>query len=101
MKRKERYAHFEPVTVRAAARVIHLAEGGRVSRWDATYYVQQLAAIDALATHAGAVPALRRLARWRSAFGRTGAPSTVRSQRSSRPRRARLAPCKDAAPRGA
>jgi hypothetical protein len=63
-----RYAHFEAVTVRAAARVLSLANAGEVSLWDVDGYLRDLTGIDRYAAWAGQ-SALRRLAERRSRKG--------------------------------
>jgi hypothetical protein len=66
-----RYAHFEAVTVRAAARVLSLVEIGEVSPWDVDGYLRDLLGIDRYAVWAGQ-DALRKLAERRSCLGHTG-----------------------------
>jgi hypothetical protein len=62
---RRRYERFEPITVRAAARVLHLQRGGVVSAREAWFYLRELAAMDA---HAGpgAFPSLARMAQRRA-----------------------------------
>src|SRR5688572_13422062 len=45
-----RYERFEPITVRAAARVLHLQRSGVVTPREARFYLSELAEMDA---HAG------------------------------------------------
>jgi hypothetical protein len=44
------YERFEPITIRAAARVLHLQRAGVVSAAEAEFYLRELASMDA---HAG------------------------------------------------
>jgi hypothetical protein len=71
MQRTARFTRFEPVTVRAAARVAHLARLGRLSSLEERHLLHELAAT---ARHARRVhaKALARLARRRAALGNTG-----------------------------
>ncbi len=57
----KRYERFEPVTVRAAARLLRAGRTGLLSAAEADFYLEELVALDA---HAGpgARPGLRRLA---------------------------------------
>src|SRR5438067_57245 len=57
-----RYARFEPITVRAAARVLRLQRAGVVSAREAGFYLRELAAMDAHAGR-GAFRSLVRAAR--------------------------------------
>ena len=69
MKRTSRYRRFEPITVRAAARVLRLASRGVVESRDTRWYLQQLCHLDRYAasdSHAE----LHRLARLRYPAGR-------------------------------
>jgi hypothetical protein len=63
-----RYERFEPVTVRAAARVLQLQRSGVIPATDAGFYLRELAAMDA---HAGenAFESLLRAARRQEAVG--------------------------------
>jgi hypothetical protein len=63
------YERFESITVRAAARVLHLQQRGVVSAGEIRHLLRELAAMDAHATR-GAVPSLARVARRR--VGRAG-----------------------------
>jgi len=61
-KRAERrYERFEPITVRAAARVLQLRRAGVVSPREARFYLQELAAMDQHAGR-GSFPRLARMA---------------------------------------
>jgi hypothetical protein len=62
----QRYVRFEPITVRAAARVVELQWAGVIPAQDAPYYLRELLAMDA---HAGeaAFPNLVRAAQRRAA----------------------------------
>ena len=71
---------FEPLTVRAAARIVDLARSGSVPHWDARTYVQHLASTDRYAGYE-ASRALYRLARRRAAHGHTGVRRPFRLQR--------------------
>jgi hypothetical protein len=73
---------FEPLTVRAAARIVDLATAGCVEHWDARAYVQHLASTDRYAGYE-ASRALYRLARRRAAHGNTGVRRPFRLQRGS------------------
>jgi hypothetical protein len=71
---------FEPLTVRAAARIVDLATSGSVPQWDARAYVQHLASTDRYAGYE-ASRALYRLARRRAAHGHTGVRRPFRLER--------------------
>ena len=71
---------FEPLTVRAAARIVDLAFAGSVPHWDARAYVQHLASTDRYAG-SEASQALYRLARRRAAHGNTGVRRPFRLER--------------------
>jgi hypothetical protein len=76
---------FEPITVRAAARVLQLQRAGVVSAAESRFYLRELAAMDRHAG-SGAGPALRRMAR-RFASSRVlvrdgGAPGPARGRRA-------------------
>jgi hypothetical protein len=66
---QQRYERFEPVTVRAAARVLQLQRSGVIPAADAAFYLRELATMDA---HAGAdsFESLLRAARRQAAAGR-------------------------------
>jgi hypothetical protein len=71
---------FEPLTVRAAARIIDLATAGSVPHWDARAYVRHLASTDRYAGYESS-RALHRLARRRAAHGHTGVRRPFRLER--------------------
>ncbi len=73
---------FEPLTVRAAARIVDLATAGSLPHWDARGYVRHLASTDRYAGYE-ASRALYRLARRRAAHGNTGVRRPFRLQRES------------------
>jgi hypothetical protein len=87
-----RYERFEPITVRAAARVLQLQRAGVVTATEARFYLHELAAMDA---HAGEgafeslFRAARRCAATRPTAGRAPSPC---SRRGSHPL-GRLQPC--------
>jgi hypothetical protein len=58
-----RYERFEPITVRAAARVLHLQRTGVVSPAEARFYLHELAAMDRHAGRDAAVGLARRARR--------------------------------------
>lgn len=79
-----RFERFDPVTVRAAARVICVGQLGRVSPAEVQSFIQHLAALHpGYGTHS--VNALTRLARRRAALGDRGVPTAFRLRRVSRP----------------
>lgn len=57
----KRYERFEPVTVRAAARLLRAGRTGLLTAAEADFYLAELVALDTFAGH-GARPGLRRLA---------------------------------------
>jgi len=67
MSLTKRYQRFEPVTVRAATRVVRMGRMGRINRGEVVHYLRLLAAMD---SHAGprSGPALRRLAKRRASL---------------------------------
>lgn len=73
---RRRYVRFEPITIRAAARVVHLGRLGCLLPGEVTFYARELACLDA---HAGpsAAPVLVRLATRLSALGLTGLAPVV------------------------
>jgi len=79
-----RFERFDPVTVRAAARVIRVGWLGRVTSAEVRCFLQHLADF-----HPGqgqsAVGRLNRLARWRAALGDRGVPAPFRLRRVPRP----------------
>lgn len=58
---ERRYERFEPITIRAAARVLQLQQAGIVSSWEAGFYLHELVDMDRYATR-GAYPSLLRMA---------------------------------------
>jgi hypothetical protein len=80
MKRQSRFEKFEPITVRAAARVLYLGRTGRLSAPQVESYVRHLAAMD---PHASPVAhgRLRRVARRWSCLGGTGVPHRFQMSR--------------------
>lgn len=79
-----RFERFEPVTIRAAARVIRISWLGRVSDAEVYCYLMHLA--DLQPGHgSAAVRRLGRIGRWRAALGDRGAPVNFRLRRSPRP----------------
>ena len=73
---------FEPLTVRAAARIVDLASAGSLAHWDARAYVQHLASTDRYAGYESS-QALYRLARRRAAHGNTGVRRPFRLERKN------------------
>ena len=43
---EKRFYRFDPVTVRAAARIVRFDRSGRFAWWEARFYLRELAAID-------------------------------------------------------
>jgi hypothetical protein len=78
-----RFERFDPVTVRAAARVIRVGRLGRVSPAEVRCFLQHLADL-----HPGqgirAVGRLHRLARWRASLGDRGVPPKFHMRRATR-----------------
>ena len=79
---QHRRHRFEPLTVRAAARIVDLASAGSLPHWDARAYVQHLASTDRYAGYE-ASRALHRLARRRAAHGHTGVRRPFRLERGN------------------
>jgi hypothetical protein len=80
---RRRFERFDPVTVRAAARVIRISWLGRVSEAEVFCYLLHLA--DLQPGHGpGAVHRLWRLGRHRAALGDRGVPTKFRLRRSVR-----------------
>lgn len=71
MQPKRTLFRFEPVTVRAAARVVSLGLRGELSPGEMAFYVAELARMEPGA-RPGSPRRLARLARRRAAFGRAG-----------------------------
>lgn len=78
-----RFERFDPVTVRAAARVIRVGWLGRVSPAEVRCFLQHLADL-----HPGpgvrSARRLERLARWRAALGDRGVPAKFHMHRTTR-----------------
>jgi hypothetical protein len=74
---ENRYERFEPITVRAAARVLHLQRTGIVTPAEARFYLQELTAMDAHAAP-GSSPSLARLAERRLPNGPAARPGRAR-----------------------
>ena len=87
MQRNRRFDRFDPVTIRAAARVIRMGTRGHLSQCDVAAYIEELAHIDT-SGQPGAHRSLWRLARRRSELGRNGVYGTLPSRRGAlgRPR---------------
>jgi hypothetical protein len=83
MRPKNRFERFQPLTVRAAARIIRLSEAGRIPRWEVEHYLRELVATDAFASR-NSHGALRRLADWWASFGNTGASGPFRMRQLRR-----------------
>jgi hypothetical protein len=71
MQRRTGLVRWEPVTVRAAARVARLERAGQLSPAETTFYAGQLAALEG-EQKARFGARLARLARRRAAHGRAG-----------------------------
>jgi hypothetical protein len=71
---EQRYARFEPITVRAATRILQLQQAGVVTENEARFYVRELVAMDAHAGE-GAFQSLLRAAQRRAAPRRTSRKS--------------------------
>jgi hypothetical protein len=82
MQFTNRYHRFDPITIRAAARLVHMGRTGRLSEWEVRYYIRELTAMVPQAAPR-ASRALRRLAERRAALGHTGVPPS--SRRRSQP----------------
>jgi hypothetical protein len=80
-----RFERFDPVTVRAAARVLRVGRLGRITFPEVRCFLQHLADLHPGQRGAGAVGCLERLARWRASFGDPGVPAIFRLRRVSRP----------------
>ncbi len=70
MERQRRFNRFDPVTVRAAARLVTMGECGRLAPYEVAHYLRELADMVSAAQR-GSHLSLGRLARLRAAFGRT------------------------------
>lgn len=71
MLSRRRYERFDPITVRAATRVVRMGRGGRLTGAEIRYYLGELAAMEGR-RDAAARRALGRLARRRACLGRAG-----------------------------
>lgn len=78
-----RFERFEPVTIRAAARVIRISWLGRVSPAEVQCYLLHLADLQPGRSR-NAVQRLARVGRWRAALGDRGVPNNFRLRRSAR-----------------
>src|SRR3954451_1056142 len=82
MSADSKFQRFDPITVRAAARIVHMGASGRLTTWEVRYYLRELAAMLPRAGR-GATRGLSRLAMRRAALGHTGAPGGSRLRRCS------------------
>lgn len=78
-----RFQRFDPVTVRAAARVVRVGWLGRVSPAEVQCFLRHLADLHP-GQSARAAGRLCRLARWRAAFGDHGVPPKFHMRRTRR-----------------
>lgn len=69
-----RYTRFEPVTLRAAARVLCLARSGAIHTWEEDAYLLDLLSLDRFARRTQDWDALRKTARRLARLGNAGAP---------------------------
>lgn len=69
MSNEKRFQAYEPLTVRAAARLVHLTRLGQVAPWELDRYLSELMHLDTRARLRGDVRRLRRLAFRRCALG--------------------------------
>lgn len=79
-----RFERFDPVTVRAAARVIRIGWLGRLSAAEIRCFILHLADLHP-ANGTRAAGTLTQLARRKAALGHHGVPSAFRMHRCSRP----------------
>jgi hypothetical protein len=79
-----RFERFDPVTVRAAARVIRIGWLGRLSAAEIRCFILHLADLHP-ANGTRAAGSLTRLAQRQAAFGDHGVPSAFRLRRCRRP----------------
>lgn len=75
-----RFARFEPVTIRAAARVLCLARSGAIHPWEEDAYLQDLLGLDCFANDRD-WDSLRRMALRRARMGNAGAPREKHTRR--------------------
>jgi hypothetical protein len=87
MQRESQYLRFDPITVRAATRLVRLAEAGRLPSWEVSHYLRELAAMEPGAG-ARARHRLYRMAHRRAALGNAGVAPVFRLRRLSRERAA-------------
>jgi hypothetical protein len=80
MHAKRRYERFDPVTVRAAARLIRFAQARGLSNAGLEAYLRELALLQPLAGPE-AHRALERVAQRLAAFGRLGVSTPFNKQR--------------------
>jgi len=85
MQEERRYFRFEPLTVRAAARVVYLEQTGRLPLRDVRFYLRELSVMEPRAG-GRARHRLRQLAERRAALGHTGV--TLPARRRRQPARA-------------
>ncbi|MFN3652550.1 MAG: hypothetical protein ACK47B_23480 [Armatimonadota bacterium] len=84
MQQESRYYRFDPITVRAAARVVRLGDAGRLGLADVKHCIAELAWMDADGQSRWTPALFRALyhrARRHSAFARVGAPRGFTLQR--------------------
>jgi len=91
LTRRGRYTRFDPVTVRAAARVVSLERIARIPRWELGYCLRELALMDGLPP--AAARRLHLLALRLSSLGQAGVPR----RRPARRQACRTLPLKAAA----
>lgn len=84
--KQQRHQSFEPVTVRAAARLVHFARIGRIQPYELDPYLAELVRMDTRANGNHGLRSLRRLAFRHCALGRAAgsAPFTM-TRSTSRP----------------
>lgn len=80
MHAKRRFERFDPVTVRAAARLVRFAQAQQLSAEGLDVYLRELALLQPLA-RPKAHQALARLARRLASFGRLGVSTPFNKQR--------------------
>lgn len=87
MQSNRRFDRFDPVTIRAAARVVRIGTRGHLAQCEVAAYLQELAHM-ASTGQPGAHRSLWRLARRRSELGRNGVYGVLPSRRGAlgRPR---------------
>src|SRR5579872_1227793 len=80
MQLKRRYDRFDPITVRAASRLVALWETRHLASWELDAYLRELAAL-VPGLGADAARPLKRIARRRSALGLAVIPNSFRNGR--------------------